>query len=98
MKINSKVPAEIIPVVFDFSEIIPAFDSVVEVGIAVIEGADADSPSMLIGSPTTNGATVVQLVRGGVADVKYRLYCLVAVGDEKYQIDGDMTVTVWHSK
>lgn len=97
MKISNKVPAEIIPVTFDFSEILPSIDSIVQVGVNVMTGTDAGSAAMLLGSPSLAGTSVVQIVRNGLDGVTYRLYCLVAHGGERYQIDGDMTVKTWHT-
>ena len=99
MKISAKVPAEVIPVTFDYSEMLPAATamSIVSTAIAVVTGTDASASSMLFGSPVLDGLTVVQLVRNGVAGVTYNLSCLVAVGSEKYQIDGNMDCKVRHS-
>ncbi len=97
MKINSKVPTEVIPVVFDYSEITQTIDSIASIGIAVITGTDASSALMLVGSPVITGTSVVQLVRNGVVGVKYRLFCLATVNSEKYQIDGDMSCIAWHT-
>lgn len=98
MKINSKVPAEVIPVIFDYSNLLTAITSVVQIGITVITGVDPAVNTMLLGSATISGTNVVQLVRNGVAGVTYRLNCLVAVGsNERYQIDGDMAVKTWHT-
>lgn len=96
MKISAKVPAEIIPVTFDYSEIgITTIDSVATVGISLISGTDADIATMIVGAPTVSGATVTQLVQNGVAGCTYRLYCLIVSGSEKYQINGDMDVLEW---
>ena len=99
MKISAKVPAEIIPITFDYSEMLPATAtlSIVSTSIAVITGTDASAATMLFGSPVLDGLTVVQLVRNGVAGATYNLACLVAVGQEKYQIDGNMDCKVRHS-
>lgn len=98
MKISPKTPSEIIPVTFDYSELgVTAIDAVYQVGIYVVTGTDAASADMVIGSPTTDGATVTQLIRNGVAGVTYRVYCIVNVDSEKYQIDGDMVCKAWHS-
>lgn len=99
MKISAKVPAEVIPVTFDYSELLPANTtmSIVSTAITVISGTDAAAASMLFGSPVLDGLTVVQLVRNGVAGVSYNLACLIAVGSEKYQIDGNMDCKVRHS-
>ena len=98
MKISPKTPSEIIPVTFDYSELgVTAIDAVYQVGIYVVTGTDAASAAMIIGDYTIDGATVTQLIRNGVADVTYRVYCIVNVGSEKYQIDGDMLCRAWHS-
>jgi len=98
MKITPKVPAEIIPVTFDFADIALTVDSIAQIGIAVITGTDPASAAMILGSPTLTGSTITQLIRNGVAGVKYRLFCLVNIGVEKYQIDGDMECREWHTK
>jgi len=97
MKISDKVPSEIIPVSFEYSNIVSAVDSVVSVSITVMTGTDPDVADMLYGAYTLTGTRVVQLVRNGVAGTVYRLSCLVSVGSEKYEIDGDMAVKAWHS-
>lgn len=99
MKISSKLSAETIPVTFDYSTITTRIDSIVQTGISAIAGTDANVATMLIGTPIiVNDSSVVQLVRNGVVGVTYRLFCLVAIGGEKYQIDGDMAVKAWHTK
>lgn len=98
MKISPKVPAEIIPVTFDFSELgVTTIDAVYQTGVYVTVGTDGSSAAMLAGSPTIDGATVTQLIRNGVAGCTYRLYCIINTGSEKYQIDGDMVCREWHS-
>lgn len=94
MKINSKTPAEIIPVTFDFSNIISAIDSILSVSIAKITGEDAST--MREGIAIISGAKVVQLIKNGDIDQTYRLNCLVSKGNEKYTIDGEMLVRAWH--
>jgi hypothetical protein len=98
MKISAKTPSEVIPVIFDYSELLPnATLSIVSTSIAVISGTDASASAMLYGAPVLDGLTVVQLVRNGVAGVTYNLACLVAVGSEKYQIDGNIDCKARHS-
>jgi len=98
-KISDKVPAEIIPVTFDFSSLpLTAVDSVVSVTVTVITGTDAAAAAMLQGAPVLTGVKAVQLVKAGVAGVRYNLACLAAVGAERYQIDGMMDVVTRHSK
>lgn len=101
MKISDKVPAEVIPVTFDFSEMLPAgtvIDSVVQTGVVIVTGTDASAATMLYGTSILTGLKVVQLIRNGVAAVKYNLSCLVAVGNERYQIDTNMDVVARHSR
>lgn len=99
MKISAKVPAEVIPVTFDYSEMLPASAvmTIDSTAIAVVSGTDASAASMLFGAPVLAGLTVVQLVRNGVVGVTYNLACLVSVGSEKYQIDGNMDCKARHS-
>jgi hypothetical protein len=98
MKISAKVPAEIIPVVFDFASLsLTSVDSVIQTGVEVTKGTDAAASSMLLGSPTLTGTTAVQLVRNGVAGCTYNLSCLVAVGNERYQLDANMDCKARHS-
>ncbi len=98
MKISPKTPAEIIPVTFDYSELgITAIDAIYQIGVYVVSGTDGASAAMIVGDATVSGATVTQLIRNGVHGATYRLYCIVNVGSEKYQIDGDMVCREWHS-
>ena len=99
MKISAKVPAEVIPVTFDYSEMLPANTTmaIVSTAVAVVTGTDASAAAMLYGASVLDGLTVVQLVRNGVAGVTYNLSCLVSVGNERYQIDGNMDCKARHS-
>lgn len=97
MKLQSKVPAEIIPITFDFSEIITVIDNVVQTSVSVISGTDDSVSLMTYGAPIITGAQVVQLVRNGVAGNTYNVACLVAKGNERYQIDGNFEVKARHS-
>ena len=77
---DNKDPEEIVDVSFDYTkdlgaEAIQAATPVVS--IAVVSGADPDQSGMLQGAPTIQGAIVFQRVRLGLANVDYRLRCIV---------------------
>lgn len=81
--LDAKDPVEVIALEFDYAA---------ELGVATLTGApvvavtahrgvDADPAAMLYGAPVVEGASVVQLLRGGLAGVTYKAKCQATLSD-----------------
>ena len=92
--LSAKINAEVIPVIFDFTALIPSIDAIENVSIAVHSGVDVDASSMLFNTPTVDGAKCVQLVRGGNDGVTYLVSALVTYGQAKYQLSALLPVEI----
>lgn len=90
--LSDKDPLEIIPVVFDFTNVVAAIDSVVSIGVTVYKGTDASASSMPLNSAVIDGTTVVQLIRNGVSGVSYKLRADILVGQQRYALSAILPV------
>jgi hypothetical protein len=82
--LSVKDVGETIVVAFDFSKVCASILSVIEVTAAVAVGSPQTDPSpsaILTGTPTIDGAKVLQSVTGGVAGANYDLRCKIAAPD-----------------
>lgn len=89
---SSKAPDEIIAVSFDFSRLVTSIDSVVSVAVTVHKGADNNPSAMILNSPIISGATVSQLLQGGLDTVYYKVRALIAVGQQRYALTAILPV------
>jgi hypothetical protein len=73
--LSPKAPGELIPVVFDFTNLLGVLTiaSVVSVGVETDAGTDATPSAILSGSASIQDAYVIQHVTAGTAGVDYRL-------------------------
>jgi hypothetical protein len=82
-------PTEIVPVEFDFSELLKDYPSATitgqRIGISVVSGVDDDPASRLYGTPTVAGLVVTQWFKPLWAEVKYRIRCNVDVSGTNYK-------------
>lgn len=90
--LSPKTPAEIVPITFDFSEVIDAVTSVIALTLTVKSGTDASAALMLDGAAQVQGALVLQLLKNGVSGNVYELNCLVASGAERYEVTGQIPI------
>lgn len=74
---DAKDPAEIIPLVFDFSGLTPTPVSPVIVISHEAGAADPTPAALLLGSPQVVGAQIRQKIQGGVLNADYRIRCQV---------------------
>ena len=71
INLSPKDPSEIIPITFDFSSLVATVTSAT---VVVLDKTGTDvSGSMLSGSKTLSGATVVQKIQAGSAGQSYRI-------------------------
>lgn len=89
---DSKTPAEIVPIGFEFIHIVSEISAIESIAIEVINGIDPDVNTMLYGAPSLSGTTVTQLLRNGVDGVTYRIIVTVTRNLEKYQLSGYMKI------
>lgn len=87
--IDPKAPAEVVPVEFDFSELMSSIDSVV-ISITVKSGTDAAVASMILGSEQITGTEVKQLIQNGVDQTVYLIRADATQGSEKYALGAYM--------
>ncbi len=84
--LDSKDPAEIVPITFDFSELVTSIDSIVQVTCADPSGTDAAATAMLDGSPVVAGQLVIQRIKNGIHNVNYTLRAEILSGSLKYAL------------
>ncbi len=84
-KISDKAPEEIIPVSFDFTELLTSIDSVV-VSVSVNTGTDNNPGALLFSSAQIQGAVVTHLIQQGLTDVTYLIKATATSGDIKYSL------------
>ena len=80
---SSKDPAEVVPVTFDFKNLVASIDSAT-VSISVKTGTDGNPAALLYSSAQITGTQVRQLIQGGVDGVVYLIRVDATVGTEKY--------------
>jgi len=92
-ELDSKTPAEIITITFDFSAIVKTL-SLPVIAIEVISGTDINVMSMLLGTPQISGKRVLQRIQAGIRGTVYKVSCLITSdGIEKFELSGELTVT-----
>jgi hypothetical protein len=92
---DSKTPAEIVAISFDFKNVVASVDSIDSVLISVKEGVDSSVNSMLFNSPTLIGSVVTQLISGGVQGATYLISATVIKGNEKYSLAGYLPIKAY---
>jgi len=88
---DSKAPAEIVPITFDFSALLTSIDSVV-ISVQIRVGADPNVASMPLAAPVINGGVVQQLIQQGVDGVEYSIRADAVAGMQKYALNGHLPV------
>jgi hypothetical protein len=82
-------PTEIVPLEFDFSELLADYPSAAITGqriaISVVSGTDATPASRLYGTASVAGLVVTQFFQPVSAGVKYRVTCNVDVSGTSYR-------------
>lgn len=92
MALDNKDPAEKVVVTFDFTALATSV-SAPTVTCEQVGGATDSSPSSMIsGSPTIDGAQVLQLVVGGTANADYMLRCVADAGSERFVLADTLRV------
>jgi hypothetical protein len=94
-QLSSKTINEVVPITFDFTNVLDTVTAIETITNTVVFGADPAAAAMLAGAAEIQGGQVVQLFQGGVADAVYEVLCLVTSGGEKYQLVGQMLVTAY---
>ena len=82
---DSKAPAEVVPVAFDFEALTSSIDSAV-ISITVKNGTDVNVLTMILGAEQIDGTEVKQLIQNGVDQVVYLIRADVTKGSEKYAL------------
>lgn len=89
--LSAKDPLETVPLMFDFSALTAAVNSAT-VTVSVRYGVDASPNAIKSGSPVINGATVKQLITGGVSGATYNVRCLASTPDGDFLETGILRV------
>lgn len=90
-RFDDKEPLGEVTVEFDFGQDIESVSNP-SVALSVFAGADPDTSSMLIGTPTVLGAKVLQRVGGGISGVDYAIECFVDATGGRISIDSILPV------
>ncbi len=94
-RFSDKFTTETEPLVFDFSRVLASGEtlSTCSSSASVVEGTDASPSSLLSGSPSISGNTVVQKVTAGTSGVLYRIVIsTVTSASNTYTLVGDIKV------
>ncbi len=89
--LDGKDPFEIIPITFDFQNLVTAIDSVT-LAITLSNGTDPNVAQMLYNTAVVSGTQVTQLIRNGVDNAVYRIRADIVSGNEKYAMVIQMPV------
>lgn len=89
--LSSKATDEIIPLSFDFSNLVKSIDSVV-ITVSVRKGVDASPADLLLSSAVINSSMVQQLIKSGVEGVIYKVKASISSGDIKYSLSAYLPV------
>jgi len=81
--LSNKAPAEVIPVTFDFKNLLSSIDSAT-VSVIVKTGTDSNPAALLYSSTQITGTQVRQLIQDGVNGVVYLIRVDAISGSEKY--------------
>lgn len=82
--ITAKTPTEIVPLVFDFTALASAVDSVVS--LTVINERNTLDTSLTVSGQVINGSTVSCNLSGGQLHSSYVIACLIQAGSNRYQM------------
>lgn len=85
VKLAKKDPAEIIPVMFDFTGLVKKIDSAATT-ISVRLGVDGDPSVLVVASAQIIGTQVKQLIQGGIDGVIYRIRMDIVRGGEQHAV------------
>ncbi len=80
---SPKAPAEVIPVTFDFKNLLSGIDSAT-VSVSVKHGSDSNPAALLYSSAQVTGTQVRQLIQGGIDGVVYLIRVDAVKGNEHY--------------
>ena len=86
--VGPKYVAEKVTASFDFTALLPSGVTISSpaLSVSVHEGTDASPSAMLSGAAQVSGASVLQLLIGGVANVTYLIVCQVDCSDSQRRI------------
>lgn len=62
------------------------------ISVSLFSGEDVDAATMLLGSPSVSGSSVLQRIRGRLDGVDYAIECRVTSGLDNYTIDAILPV------
>jgi len=91
---SRKAPAEVIPVTFDFKNLLDGIDSAT-VSVSIKTGTDANPAALLYSSAQITGTQVRQLIQGGVDGVVYLIRVDATRGSEQYAGAAYLPVREW---
>jgi len=92
--LSPKDAAEVIPVTFDFSNLVTTIDSAETTTVTTYSGIDATPSSLIQGDPIVSEPVIVQMIRGGVNGNSYKLRATIVSGSEKYVLSAILPVTL----
>jgi hypothetical protein len=94
MDFSPKAPSEVLVFTFDFVNLLAQGETInsATVTSVLISGTDAAPSTMILGSASISGSTVMQKVQGGELGVRYQLRCLVVTNLQTLLLAGDVLV------